>query len=443
MKAGWCFIVVLLSLAALALPACQAADTPSPAVSQDRETPTLAVSGNRNTSTPAVSEVRETPTPAVSGDSGTPDDAPDKLSAYVQLLSVIPDTPEIRSGVFLNDYALVRALFEGLLPGPGDDDREVKSLLQDKGNHFADFHETVAGINTFGTQSFLGPLGKYDQFAINAHEYLALDLRFVEQTAWTWSPEGFGHLDVAKGGFDPAATERALQSCDDCPAPAVQDRGGFRFYSWGGDNEVGVAPRFSPPVFDHLGRGGQLAVSEEFVFRTFTTPGMEALIDAHSNAAGSLADAEEFVLLAQGLSQVRPHSVLLSGETFFLDRLVEMRLGAGATEDGRRELASAMSAPQALRPYEAYAMGSGLDENGNYAALVLAHSESEYAEENVEILRRRIEEGTSSAEQPWSEQVESAEISAEGRLLLARLRGQIAGSWINIVQFRENLLIHE
>ena len=467
---------MLLVLALSSVAACQNADSPTPAASEAGATstpvasgagatPTPNVSEGRATPTPVVSEAGATPTPVVSGAGATPtpvvsgagatpipavsaneevlDDSPDQSSPYLQLLSVIPDSPEIRSGIFLDDYTLLRELFKGLLPGPGEDDGTVKNLLQDRASHFAGFYESVGRGNTFGTESFLGPLGQHVQFAMNAHEYLALDLRNVEQTIWTWSPERFGHLDVARGSFDPGATEAALGLCGDCPPPKIQDRNGVPFYSWGGDNEAGVAPKFSPPVFDRLGRGGQLAVLNNFVFRTSTTPGMEALIDAHSNTARSLADAEEFVLLAQGLEQVRPYSALLSAETFSVDDLVEFRLGPDASEDERAKLASALSAPQPLRPYDAYAMGSGLDETGRYLGLVLAHSESAHAAENVDILHRRIEEGSLYTGEPWSDFIESASINAEGRLLLAKLRGPIVESWLNSIFIRETPLVHE
>ena len=79
-----------------------------------------------------------------------------------------------------------------------------------------------------------------------------------------------------------------------------------------------------------------------------------------------------------------------------------------------------------LRPYEAFATGAGKDENGHYMALVLVHADDASAEENVGLLRRIIEEeGSVLYDISWSDyiDVERSEIHAEGRALLAKLRG--------------------
>ena len=62
--------------------------------------------------------------------------------------------------------------------------------------------------------------------------------------------------------------------------------------------------------------------------------------------------------------------------------------------------------------------------------MVLAHSDSESAEENVGLLRQRIETGYSyRLQRPWAEMVDTMEISAEGSALIARLHGEIARHW--------------
>ena len=97
-----------------------------------------------------------------------------------------------------------------------------------------------------------------------------------------------------------------------------------------------------------------------------------------------------------------------------------------------------------LRPYEAYATGAGKNENGGYMALVLVHADDASAEENAGLLRRRIEEGSSAYGVPWSDSidVDTLEIKAEGRLLLAKLKG-FARYWSDWWAQRDILILYE
>ena len=99
-----------------------------------------------------------------------------------------------------------------------------------------------------------------------------------------------------------------------------------------------------------------------------------------------------------------------------------------------------------LRPYEAFATGAGKDENGHYMALVLVHADDASAEENVGLLRRIIEEeGSVLYDISWSDyiDVERSEIHAEGRVLLAKLRGGFASKWLSWVLQRDSLILYE
>ena len=175
------------------------------------------------------------------------------------------------------------------------------------------------------------------------------------------------------------------------------------------------------------------------------------MIDAHLNEGPSLADVEEFRLLAGGMSQLRAYSMFLSGkvELWGLPNNAKALAGQDASqadiEAKERELAEA--GPW-LRPYQAFASGIGKDAEGPYMALALAHADAASAEENVGLLRRIIEEGSSTFYgNPWSDTIDvgSLEIKSEGRLLLAKLRGDIAasGGWLNWVFYVDSLILHE
>ena len=82
---------------------------------------------------PAADSTRAVANPPVAtetapSDASTPTmaDSPQE-TIYEMLLGTIPDTPEARASVFINDYALVRQMFASItpLPGPGDNEEAV------------------------------------------------------------------------------------------------------------------------------------------------------------------------------------------------------------------------------------------------------------------------------------------------------------------------------
>ena len=337
-------------------------------------------------------------TPAIAG---TPLD-----TVYEGLLGAIPDTPEARASVFINDYALVRRIFASiiLLPGPGDDEDAVAQFNTWLPPLFWPKEEADAPpVSWFGNHSFFGPVNHRN---IN-FQYFAFDVRNMDQSIIAGPPRTA--LDVVRGRFDPQAADEALGTCSECPAPSREEHRGIPFYSWGEDYAGDADMKFAPPAFDSLGRGGRIAVLDEYVFRTLGASDMKALIDANRNEGRSLADVEEFRLLAGGMSRLGAYSMLLS------DDVEVWGLEAESAEAGPR-----------LRPYDAYAVGAGKDETGPYMALVLVHADDTSAEENVGLLRRTIEEGSSTwYDAPWSDftDVDRLEIDAEGRVLMAKLRG--------------------
>ena len=87
-----------------------------------------------------------------------------------------------------------------------------------------------------------------------------------------------------------------------------------------------------------------------------------------------------------------------------------------------------------------------MDDVGPYMALTLVHADPASTEENVGLLRQKIEEGKSLfSGVPWSELVEldSSLIHAEGRVLTAKLRGDMFRHWLDWVFQRDGLIMHE
>ena len=418
---------------ALADPTPTTAETPltTPRASDD-STPTMSVAPIATPTAPAD------PTLAMS-------DAP-LDTVYEELLAAIPDTPEARASVYISDYALVRQMYGDVipLPGPGDDEDAV-AYLNDWLPPFvwSEDEEHLRGFVSLGVQSFFGP---FNHRRINL-QYFAFDVRNMDQGIV--AAPGPAPLEVVRGRFDPQAADKALESCSECPAPSREEHGGVTYYSWGEDYAGDTDMKFAPPAFDTLGRGGRIGVLDEYVFRTLGTSEMKALIDANLNEVPSLADVEEFRLRAGGMFHLGAYVMFLSDdvEVWELDGLARLSLGEGASqEDIEKVKQNLVELGPRLRPYEAYAIGAGGNvEDGPYMALVLVHADGASAEENAGLLRRRIEEGSSTYNGLWSDNIDVGrlEINAEGGVLMAKLRGDLARGWLDWVYRRDGLILYE
>ncbi len=142
--------------------------------------------------------------------------------------------------------------------------------------------------------SFFGP---FNHRYINL-QYLAFDVRNMDQTIVAGPPSS--QLDVVRGRFNPQAADKALSACSECPALSREEHKGIPYYSWGEDYAVDTDMIFAPPAFESLGRGGRIAVLDEYVFRTLGTSEMKALIDTSLDQYPSLADVEELAFWLSG-----------------------------------------------------------------------------------------------------------------------------------------------
>ena len=399
-------------------------------------------------SVPAVPAATPIPLPTAAPTPDADERTASTDTAYAGLLGTIPNTSELRREVYINDYALVRQMFDIPLPGPGDDEDALEEYYKWFPPPGFEGEAEDPPVPGFGAISFFGPFNQYRNSKAENLQHLAFDVRRMDESivvAFALPAT----LDVVRGRFDPQATGKALESCSECEPPSREEYGGVSYYSWGEDYAVNPQLRFAPPAFDWLGRGGRIAVLDEYVFRTLGTSDMKVLIDAGLNEGASLADVEEFRLLAGGMSRLGAYTMLLSDdvEVWDADDYYVLLLQDGATGkdvvQAQRELSE--RGPW-LRPYEAFATGAGKDENGHYMALVLVHTADASAEENVGLLRRIIEEeGSVLYDISWSDyiDVDRSEIHAEGRVLLAKFRGGFANNWHYWVLQRDSLILYQ
>ena len=372
-------------------------------------------------------------------------ETPAPSSAYEELLALIPNTPDTRSIVFLNDYVLLRKAANVALPGPGANQQALQNYLQALVTTMFE-----RGVRGFGQAPHISG---YSEYALSVQDvpgisrHLGFDLRDVDQSALAGMPPG--QLGVMLGEFDSAATDAALKNCatsvPDCDPPVLQSHAGINFYSWGEGLRGDLRRRFSPPAFDQFGRGGRIAVQDSHVFYALETSGMNALIEASLDRRTSLLASEKFRLLAKAMSQLDAHASVLSDRNMSVEDTISKLLGDRYSEEDANQIRAQLAATPVLRQYLVFATGEGIDQDGPYMAIALVHGSAEAAEENVNLLLRRINEASSLVRRGmrWSEMVDKAAVRAEGRVLLAKLHGPIAGAWPNFVFQPDTLFAHD
>jgi hypothetical protein len=168
--------------------------------------------------------------------------------------------------------------------------------------------------------------------------------------------------------------------------------------------------------------------------------------DGDTIGGPSLATDARYRLLAEKLTALGTYTALFSADTepYVPAQLAQKIAGPDATVEEVQRQRGRLEAEPLLRPFEAFATGAGVDADGHYTALVLVHADGETAQANVQQLRARIAAGASwLAGQPYTELIDGATISAEGPLVIAKLRTRSAGLWFGLPAATDTLLLHE
>jgi hypothetical protein len=356
-----------------------------------------------------------------------------------EMLGLIPNDAPWRRGVAVGDVAAVREMLGVERPGDLDDE--------------AAFIEYVSALfvgnddlpNALPMLTFLG----FDagELYVGSRNYLrsfGFDFGDVDQLVSTGSPPR--QLYGARGRFDPDAVADRLAACAECPPGTRVDYGGQRYYAWSDDFRQSLTQRLTPPAFDTLGRGGRIAVMDEFVLRANWTEGIEQMIDAtrRTGPLGSLADDPDFGLVAKGLDDLGALAAFMTDVTQGPERAEEM-VGQVLQSDQRAPMERAWFPPPeepVLRPYVVAGIGPAVDEDGQYSALVLVHESAAEAQANAELLPRRIAGAASAFDRPaWSEIFTDVETEVDGRVLKAKLRGSAV--WFGLLDGATPLFLHE
>jgi len=273
-----------------------------------------------------------------------------------------------------------------------------------------------------------GILGAEAQYIANAVERWEVGFGF-----------GFGEIDrtltggfapprkiyVVGGRFDAAGVEETLAGCGECQPHEVLEHAGQRYLAWGEEWQMHLGLREALPAFDHFGRGGLFVFSDEHVLRAHWAEDVAWMIDASpgDNSLGERAGFAEVAAAADGLG-------------LFTLVLTDVTQQVGSVPDSPED-------GVLLRSYSVWGAGNGVDDEGAFTAVILAHASEEAASENVGRLEERLATGSSVwRELAWSELFSRWEVSSDGAVLTARLYG--AGSVEGLlIEGMDPLLLHE
>ena len=207
---------------------------------------------------------------------------------------------------------------------------------------------------------------------------------------------------------------------------------GHDFYSWGEDRDMRMSKRSN---IRPLGRGHRLAISGNFLFWVMWTDGMQDMIDAYERNIPSLADNENYQLLAEKLEEFGTVNAFFSSESHSLAHYYELtprgNLEKNSDSPMVKTLIEGLDYEYPLISYLALATGAGKDENGYYMVIILLNNSANIAKENSKILKKRI--NTINLVVPedisWKDIIDKMEVGCDGRFTTAKLYGKAVVWW--------------
>jgi len=376
-------------------------------------------------------------------------------SPFLDMLKLIPDAPSTRYSVYISDHARIRELYDVPLPSPDADDEEIEDyIMMLIGDAYKLENDPTAG-RRFASGSFISGMGPFGyQFASPIRrQNIGFGPQDVDvDISAAFPPQVF---EAIKGSFDLSVIEDALSQYDESVMPEISSYQGTAVYDFGPD--IHPDRRLSPPAFDQIGRGCTIAVQEEYVFRGQTIDAVEVMIDLSQGretplGLTSLADNPDFSLMATALSEMGAYSCFLTDQVMCVDdETLIYLMAAQMIEESDMSLEElvqqikddivAAAGGGLLSVFRTYATGIGEDDEGPFMTIVFIYDSPELASSDIAVFEQRIENGVSLCTgEPWWAMVDNMEVWAEGRSLRAKLYGDIASIWFEIVNTRDTLL---
>ena len=347
-----------------------------------------------------------------------------KSNRWLELLSVLPANENTLKAAYLQDFAYL-AEKVGLQTTP--------EYVITRQHHLSGYTGWV----------FVGKELPADEEWEKTLGFVTAD---VDQTIYAGALPVF-YYEAVRGRFSRDDVDNAARTGPGNDILEVVSYQGHEFYSWGGDHDINFSMR---STVRPLGKGFRLALVDDSIFWVGWTDAMKEMIDSYEGNIDSLADIENYRLLAQGLKELDVCCAFFSAESQSQSYVREVYKGMFEEPSNERQqlFVEEIERQVRLKPYQALATGAGIDEKGYYMVIVLLNSSEEVAQENATLLEQRINQAnTVWRGYKWSDLIESMEIESKGQLTLARLYGEVCVYWDNFAMLGEGpyepLLLHE
>ena len=254
--------------------------------------------------------------------------------------------------------------------------------------------------------------------------------------------------EAVRGRFSRSDVDSATRTGPMNDMLEVVSYGGREYYSWGED--FAINPAMSSGVRP-LGRGHRLALVDDFIFWVLWTEGIREMIDSHEGNIDSLADIEDYRLLAGALADLGAVTAYFSSESHSQAHVQEVYqdiIDDPNNNEARQAFVDEIETDLLLKPYQAMASGAGIDDDGYFLAIVLLNAGEASASENADLLEQRLAQATVPWQgRKWSDLTESVTVENNGRLTIARLYGEACTHWASFQVAGERpyepLLLHE
>jgi hypothetical protein len=345
----------------------------------------------------------------------------------MSLLGAIPDTPDTRVYVLLNDYAEAAAQGKLVRPSNRSSDTEAAGYLADL------ILENRRGLSVF--PDFWGPnVSRVEAW----RSELGFSILDADRDVFAGAPEH--RFRIVFGRIEPDEVERAVRSDSNySDLLETAEHGSSAYFTWGPQADADLSRRSAArPV----GRGGQLAVVEDRIIWTLAETEMEAALDTRGGTLPSLAEFEDFRLAASSLEAAGAYTATLTNGVPAVEDFVRFASAQrpAAAEDIRRLQAES----RFLLQYRALGVGASLGGDGRpRVIIVFVNPDQDTAVENATRFADIVSNGQSIfTGRPWSEVAAVDTVTTSGRVTVAVLRTSRPSYFRGLIDVVDSLLFY-
>ena len=328
-------------------------------------------------------------------------------SDFLSLLGEVPDTPDTRVYVLLNDYAEAAAQGGLTRPPTESSDQEIAGYLADM------IAENRRGLSTY--PDFWGPsLASVEAWRTE----LGFSILNADRDVFAGGP---GHrYRIISGRIDPDDVERAVRSDPNfSDLLETAEYQGSAYFTWGPEANADLTRRSAArPV----GRGGQLAVTEDRIIWTLAETDMQAALDTQAGTLPSLAEFEDFRLAASSLELAGAYTATLTNGVLAVEDVY--RFAEAQRPEAAADIRRLQSEGRFLLPYSAFGVGASLGDDGRpRAVIVFVNPDQDTAVENATRFADIVTNAASIfTGRPWSDLATVDTVTTSGRVTVAVLR---------------------